>query len=148
MPELWGRLAINSIKREIYLAYSYLLKAQIYSFEGKLLKEVPIAFKAMESREKENLRNINGKTQEGPVWQVIDVIKATDNGFMVLKTYPRIEFKEYDYNGNIINCYWHFSNWDTPPAKDFIITDIAGSKRKFIICYEGKYQPIEVYEEK
>jgi len=145
--QLWGRIAINNEREEIYLLYINFLIVQIFNFDGELLKEVKIVNKDKEIKKRKNIDNFKKKNYEGPMYQLADAIEATERGFMISISHPRVVFEEYDNQGILLNCYWRNSNNEYSILRDFSICESNGLKR-FIVCYEGKYQPIEILEEK
>jgi len=145
--QLWGRIAISNEREEIYLLYINFLLVQIYNFDGELLNEIKIVNKDKEIKRKKNIDNFKNKNYEGPMYQLADAIEATERGFMISISHPRVVFEEYGNNGFLANCYWRNSNNEYSILRDFSVCESIALKR-FIVCYEGRYQSIEMLEEK
>lgn len=144
--EGWARISLNHLRREIIVSYCHFLVVQKYSFDGELVGEYRISHPAMEDRERENIKRMTSISEGSGLYQVIDTAKATKSGFVVLISYPRIEFMEFNHEGCLINDYWHEPDHDLGAGKDFLILDQEEGKKRFILLFESNYSSIPIFE--
>lgn len=143
LREFWGRIAFNKKRGELYLAYTNFLVVQRYSDKGELIQEFKINHPGMKIKERENKKKIV-KPGQVSLFQVIDDIEPKEDGFYVLITYPRIEFLEYNLNGDLVNDYWFQYEEDPGAAKGFQVIERDNNKL-FVVIFEAKYSSIYIF---
>jgi hypothetical protein len=102
-----ANIEINA-KGELYVAFRFLPIVRKYSQKGNLLSELRIDHEIMKEFEKFNLNNqsLIAKKERAKWKPVINMIRASENGFYIFHNFPRIEILEFNSDGNQIAHYW------------------------------------------
>lgn len=127
------KIDINK-KAELYVAFLYNATVRKYSQEGNLLAEFKIHNNMMQEMEKLNIKrgaSVSNKKKVG-FFNVIDAIKATQDGFYILHhSPPRVEIFEFDNQGN--QQYAHWIQSDNCFFNDFLVVDEAKEKLFYLL---------------
>jgi tetratricopeptide (TPR) repeat protein len=142
-------LALNE-KGELFVAFNYFPIVRKYSPDGMLKTEFRIENRSMEAKEQYNLKKI-GEGIANPLSRVgyrsvIVGIEAYKNKIYLLTSYPRLEIWEIDEDGNVATVYWKEFN-EVYEAHDFLIMEVDGEKRFYIIQYAPPIYDIDVFRQ-
>jgi len=125
-------LSMNN-KNEIFLTWWFFPIVRRYSERGELLSEYKIEHKIMQEDGKKNYEVLSKTSDSSPRLDIITTnIRAKDDGFYLLRYYPRIELLEVGLDGEIKNIYWADQTYDFI-ASDFLIKEDDKEKYFYIL---------------
>jgi hypothetical protein len=120
-----GRIDIG-VNGDIYFAFQHYPEVSIYSSKGELRGRCYLKNSEFERRKKINVTNMKKSLQNRhkrlPLFTLIDEIRATEGGFMILKNAPPcLEIMEYDTRGTLLRTYY----WVVPSDEQILATDFS-----------------------
>ena len=143
-------MALND-KGGLFVAFSHFPLVRKYSSKGDLLAEFKIENLVMEAKEKYNLKKIGqgiaDMSDRAGYMDVIVDIEICNNTVYLLSHYPRLEILEIGEKGKVNVTYWKdFQN--VYKANDFLVQEIEGKKRFYVLQSSPPNNDIDVFRAK
>ena len=142
------KLALNK-RGELFLAFEYFPIVRKYSRKGIMLDEFRLNHDFMKTKEKINYDKIALRARGRRVGYaiVINAVRATDERFYILHTYPRIEILEFDKSGKLKADFWKAQKVRAYYAADFIVS-YKGNENIFYVLPFSPENRIDVFGQK
>ena len=134
-------ISVNG-REEIFVAWTNFPRVHRLSVHGELLSEYVIEYALLHELAKSNY-DLERVKRDKTLLPVISAIFASDEGFYLLITFPRLEIMMFNLEGELLNLFWK----ETPfgfLASDFLIIEKEG-QLVFYILQSYPDQLIEYY---
>jgi hypothetical protein len=119
----------------IAVAFKLLPIIQIYSSEGRLIKEMELNYPILKKYKEWNLDVKKPASKHQGYVSIFWRIRKTKHGFAVLRSWPRMDIFEFDREGNPLNAFWFRSEADWCRADDFVDIDLNGRRYWFVLQF-------------